>query len=242
MKRPNFADNEIYHVFNRGVDKRKVFLEKEDYLRFIHDMYEFNDESSVLNSVYYFNSRFRTIEVEPQYIKERKHRKLLVEILAFALMPNHFHLLLRQKREQGIVHFMQKLGTGYTMFFNQKYKRSGSLFQGRYKSVHVAKTAHFNYLPFYIHMNPLELYRGSTSIVRKMDFLDKYRWSSYQDYAGGKNFPSVTSRDFLSQYMGSPKEQLREIRNLIGIKNMNFEEIEEICIDLKKTYDPAFPQ
>ena len=89
----------------------------------------------------------------------------IVEILAFVLMPNHFHLILQQKVDSGITKFMHKLGTGYTMYFNEKYSRVGHLFQGRFKAVLVEKDHHFLYLPHYIHLNPLDLMnvRGSTS-------------------------------------------------------------------------------
>ena len=161
--KPQFTENHVYHIYNRGVEKRNIFLNDRDYLRLIHDLYEFNDENQALNVGYFINSK--SIEVEPQYLKkEKKKRKLLVEILAFTLMSNHFHLILQQKKEGSIVKFMQKLGTGYTMYFNKKYKRVGGLFQGRYKAVLLENDTHFIHLPFYIHTNPLKIYRGSTSI------------------------------------------------------------------------------
>ncbi|TRZ64564.1 MAG: hypothetical protein D4Q79_01305, partial [Spirochaetia bacterium] len=111
MKKPQFIEDQIYHIYNRGVEKRNIFLNDKDYLRFIHDLFEFNDEAPTLNVAYYFNSKSQ--EIESQHIeKERNPRKLLVEILIFTLMPNHFHLVLKQRRKGGIVKFMQKLGTG----------------------------------------------------------------------------------------------------------------------------------
>ena len=223
MQKPPFIEDEIYHIYNRGVEKRDVFTNDKDYFRFIHDLFEFNDENSALNVAYYFNPK--TMEVQPQYLqKERKPRKLLVEILAFALMPNHFHLLLRQKSENGLVKFMQKLGTGYTMYFNKKYERVGSLFQGRFKAVHINQEAHFIHLPFYIHTNPLSLnYGGSTSI----DFLENYRWSSYLDYIGKKNFPSVTSREFLLEFFGGEKGCKKATEKWLQEKGENTEKIED---------------
>lgn len=197
MSKPQFVENKIYHIYNRGVEKREIFTEEKDYFRFIHDLFEFNDEDSALNIGYYFNPKSTEIEFQHLKSQEKKPRKLLVEIMIFTLMPNHFHLLLRQKKENGIVKFMQKLGTGYTMYFNQKYERVGSLFQGRFKAALINKEAHFIHLPFYLHTNPLTLnYGGSTSI----DFLSKYRWSSYLDYIGNKNFPSLTSRNFILEF------------------------------------------
>ena len=222
MQKPQFVKEYIYHIYNRGVEKRKTFLDDADRLRFIHDLFEMNDEAPAGNVLYYFDPQ--SMEVQPQYIpQERKPRKLLVEILAFVLMPNHFHLLLRQKKEKGIIRFMQKFGTAYTMYFNKKYTRVGGLFQGRYKAVIVQEQAHFTYIPFYIHANPVELmigksiYGGSTSIDWKkvMRFLEEYRWSSFPDYIGRKNFPSLTSRDFLSDYFGGAQAIRKDMQKLL---------------------------
>lgn len=187
-------------------------MDKQDYLRFIHCLFEFNDTKTAKNMFYYLNKS--TSEVEPHYLKnDREPRELLVEIMIFTLMPNHFHLLLKQKKEDGIVKFMQKLGTGYTMYFNQKYDRVGSLFQGRFKAIDIIEHAHFLHLPFYIHSNPLKLanYRGSTSLVEQMKFLGDYKWSSFADYIGKKNMPSITQRDFLLDYWGGQEKYKKEM-------------------------------
>lgn len=217
MQKPRLVEDHIYHVYNRGVEKRTIFSETEDYLRFIHDLFEFNDEASVSNALYYFDPK--SMRVQSRYVQEeRRPRKLLVEILLFTLMPNHYHLLLRQNKENGIVKFMQKLGTGYTMYFNKKYDRVGGLFQGRFKAVMVQMQAHFLHLPFYIHANPLfKKYGGSTSIDWRngMKFLEGYRWSSFPDYIGKKNFPSVTSREFLLDFFGGKEAYQRETERLL---------------------------
>src|SRR3989344_2900195 len=119
MHKQQFAGDKIYHIYNRGVEKRKIFLNDKDYFRFIHNLFEFNDENPVINTDYYFDS-FMT---KQNSSNKKRVRKLLVDILAFVLMPNHFHLLLRQRKENGIVRFMQKLGTGYAMYFNKKKDR-----------------------------------------------------------------------------------------------------------------------
>ncbi|MDE2144812.1 MAG: transposase [Patescibacteria group bacterium] len=151
-------------------------------------------------------------------------------------MPNHFHLLLEQKEENGIIKFMQKLGTGYTNYFNKKYERVGGLFQGRFKATHVNNNTHFLHLPFYIHTNPLDLiYRSSTSIdwKDKMDFLENYRWSSYPDYIGKKNFPSVTSRKTLLDYWGGEKEYQKETEEWLKEKDDNVERVKEVAIEVE---------
>lgn len=221
MKKPRFSEDAIYHIYNRGVEKRKVFLDKEDHFRFIHDLFEMNDEAPTANVLYYFNPR--TMEAQPSYIqKERRKRKLLVEILIFTLMPNHFHLLVRQKKPGGIVQFMQKLGTGYSMYFNRKYKRVGGLFQGRFKAVLIDEQAHFLHLPFYIHTNPLQLkYGGSTSIYwrKALKFLENYKWSSFPDYIGKQNLPSITARKYFLNFFGGEKQYLKETIRLLKETN-----------------------
>ncbi len=229
-KKPRFIEGQIYHVYNRGVEKRVVFTQAEDYFRMIHDLFELNDLDAAINLLYFFNPK--SMEVEPQYIHtERKPRKILVKILAFVLMPNHYHLLLEQVRPNGIVKFMQKLGTAYTMYFNQKYERVGSLFQGRFKAVHVSRDDHFIHLPFYIHANPLDLIYGGSTSIDSMEYLKKYRWSSFPDYIGIKNFPSVTSREFLLEFFGGEKEYRKATEQWLTERNEHEREIADLIID-----------
>lgn len=209
MREKIIAGN-IYHVLNRGVDKRKIFLNEEDYFRFVHDLFEFNDTKPVNNVFYSF--RHKNNDVGHHYIetaqKNKKPRKLLVKILAFSLMPNHYHLLLQPKFDDGVFRFMKKLNGGYAKYFNEKYERTGTLFEGRYKSITIDTDSHFIHIPYYIHFNPLDLVmpewrRGKVRGYKKaMKFLENYRWSSFPDYIGKKNFPSVTQRDFLLQFFG----------------------------------------
>ncbi len=215
--RPQFVKNHIYHIFNRGADKRDVFLNDQDYYRFIHSLFEFNDEDSVLNVKYYFNSK--TMEVCSRPVQQDKmSRKILVEILIFTLMPNHFHLLARQRVDGGITKFMRKLGTGYTNYFNKKYERSGVLFQGKFKAVMLNKQEHFQYLPTYIHLNPLRQNYGSPTSIdwrKGMKFLEEYRWSSFADYIGKKNFPSVTQREYILEMFSGPDQYKKYTENIL---------------------------
>jgi putative transposase len=232
MRRPIFVNNEIYHIYNRGADKRRIFMDDSDYFRFIHDLYEFNNEAPAVHS-YYFRSSNRSSEVGPRKIDTR--RKLIVEILAFCLMPNHFHLLLRQIVDRGIERFMQKLGGGYTMYFNKKYERSGVLFQGKFKAVLVENDAQLLHLPYYIHSNPLDLIEphwrehGIKDLRKAMEFLTSYRWSSFLDYIGKKNFPSVISRDFITEIVGSPEEYKELTAN--WLKEREWHAVEDLCLE-----------
>lgn len=137
-------------------------------------------------------------------------KELLVEILTFCLMPNHYHLIVRQVSENGIPLFMKKLGDSYVGYFNQKHDRKGmgSLFQGRFKAVHVKTTEQLIYLAWYVFTNPvglLEKERKEEGVKNPQEiikYLESYLWSGYLDYIGISNFPSVTKRDFLSQLFG----------------------------------------
>ena len=231
MKR-EIVTGEIFHVLNRGVDNREIFLDEEDYFRFIHNLFEFNDPSPVFNLSYYLN-RLQSIDFVNQYIK--KPRKLIVEILAFCLMPNHFHLLLRQREEGGLTKFMRKIGVGYANYFNQKYQRSGALFQGRFKLILVKEETHFIHLPYYIHFNPLDLKMPDwregeiENYQNAIKFLESYRWSSHLDYLSKKNFPSVTQREFLLKIFGGSENYKRGIEN--WLKEMNLVKMKQLLLE-----------
>ncbi len=233
MNKRNLATGEIFHILNRGVDKRDIFLDDQDYTRFIHDLFEFNDVEAVLNLNRSFNGG-QLMDLRNPSI--RKPRKFIVEILAFCLMPNHFHLMLRQKEDGGITKFMRRLGIGYANYFNQKYERSGTLFQGRFKSILVTEENHFIHLPYYIHFNPLDLIESDwrtgkiNDYQKAISFLNSYRWSSHLDYIGQKNFPSVTQREFLLKVFNSSEDYKKGVANwlkemdLRGIKQMILED------------------
>lgn len=207
MARPIFANEQFYHIYNRGVEKRNIFIDEQDHFRFIHDLFEFNDKNIVLNVNYYSKKNYGG----PTAI-DRKLRELLVDIICYSLMPNHYHLFLRQLVDNGISKFIQKLAGGYTCYFNQKYERNGVLFQGKFKAVSVETDVQFTHISRYIHLNPVELIepswkeKGIMSWKKVKEFLESYRWSSYLDYIGKKNFPSLINKKFLSNYFDSEKE------------------------------------
>jgi putative transposase len=222
---------EIYHVLNRGVDKRKIFLDEEDYLRFIHDLYEFNNEEPVTTAGYYFN---KYLDVGRPNI-EKKRRKRIVDLLAFCLMPNHYHLLLIPKKPEYLTLFMKKLNGGYAKYFNEKYQRTGTLFERRFKRILIEKEEHFTHIPYYIHCNPLDLEypewrnREIKNPQEAIKFLEKYRWSSHLDYLGIKNFPSVTQREFLLNVFGGEKGYKEAIEN--WLKSFDLAEIKQWTLE-----------
>lgn len=193
-----FTTNCFYHVYNRGVEKRDIFNEQRDYQRFVHCLYEFNDYEAALPYNFLVNRK--------EILSKNRPRDILVHILSFCLMPNHFHLILQQVVDSGITKFMRKLGTGWTMYFNEKYDRSGVLFQGKFKAILIETDEYMLHLSRYIHLNPLELIepkwkcKGLKNYSGGKDFLTTYRWSSLQDYIGINNFPSVTQREFIQNF------------------------------------------
>ena len=222
MKRPPLITNEIYHVVMRGVEKRIIFPQEEDHFRFIRDLFEFNDEDIVnWNYRTKFSNSSGTV---PEELKpERKKRKLLVEILAFCLMPNHFHLLLKQIKEQGISQFMRKLG-GYATYINKKYGREGHLYQGRFRAVHIKDETQLKNVFVYVHVNPIDLIepgwkeKGIRDSKKVIKFLENYRWSSYLDYLGKKNFPSVTNRELFNNIFGGQESCRKFVESWILYK------------------------
>ncbi|OGD67332.1 hypothetical protein A2442_01025 [Candidatus Campbellbacteria bacterium RIFOXYC2_FULL_35_25] len=196
-----FSEGEFYHIYNRGTDKRIIFDEKRDYLRFITLLYLCNNTEKIhINE--YAKKGFNLLSL----LKVQKENTL-VEIGAYCLMPNHFHLLIREKVEGGISNFMQKLATAYSMYYNSKYQRTGSLFEGKFKATHVAKDNYLEYLFAYIHLNPVKLIdskwkeNGIKDKKKTKKFLENYEYSSYLDFIGknnrieekildGKNFPN----------------------------------------------------
>lgn len=221
---------ELWHVLNRGVDGRDLFMDDYDRLRFIHDMYEFNDIAPADSNVgYRFQSKSRDI-VSP-YL-ECRSRKRLVEIHGWCLMKNHYHLLLSEVAENGLSLFLRKLNVGYAKSFNEKHRRVGTLFQSRTKKILIERDAHFNCILHYIHLNPLDYlpgaetwrersHAGIRNATDALHHLEQYRWSSYLDYVGKKNFPSILTtslfKDALGDYPSSLHEYLKDAETDLGL-------------------------
>jgi len=186
MKRPVFENDCYYHVYNRGVDKRDVFLDDEDYWRFVFSLDEFNDENSTLNILRRLNvNEGNRISFKPE---KNEDKEKLVEVVCYCLMPNHYHFILRQIKKGGISKFMQKLGIGYTNYLNQKIERSGVLFQGKFKAALIDKDSYLNYLRAYIHLNPVDLVeagwkeKGLKNAKKVKEFLKEYKWTDCRNY------------------------------------------------------------
>ena len=229
MRKQKLVSDNIYHVFNRGVEKRDVFIEDRDYLRFISDLGLFNDTKPAYNVG--LKLKQSNIDSRNQYVSEKK----LVDILAFCLMPNHFHLLLRQKEDDGISKFMNKIGVGYTNYFNLKYKRVGPLFQGAFKAVLINEESQFLYIPYYIHLNPLDLKipnwkeNGIKKPKIAFEFLDSYKWSSHRDYAGESSFMNILNPNPLNEFFVNPENYKKDFINFM--KDFDFSGMDDLTID-----------
>src|SRR3989344_1469204 len=145
IRKVNFIVGEYYHLYNRGNSKQKIFIDQEDYNHFVKLLYLCNSTRSIT---------YRDIS---KNVYDFEREETLVFIGAYCLMPNHFHILVKEKSEKGISKFMQKISTAYSMYFNQKYKRTGGLFEGKFKSQHLNIDRYLKYIFSYIHLNPTKL-------------------------------------------------------------------------------------
>jgi putative transposase len=200
-----FAPGESYHIYNRGAHKATVFRSPEDYERFLLLLYLANDPRPIEFRA--LAAKYGDRAFSDMYTGEDR-QKDQVDILAHALMPNHFHLVLREKADGGIERFMRKTMTAYAMYFNAKHKHSGVLFQGRFKSSHIGNEDYFRWIFAYVHLNPIEVVApdwefgrfGSVGEIRKR--MNEYMYSSYPDYQGlqrpHNRILAVDVPDFLS--------------------------------------------
>jgi putative transposase len=194
---------ELWHVLNRGVDQRKIFLDDRDRFRFVHGLLLFNTSLPATNTTFLLTSK--NIDFVSRYRSEEK----IVDVHGWCLMDNHYHLLLSEKVDEGITTFLRKLNIGYAKYFNEKYRRTGSLFQGRTKKILIENDAHFLHILNYIHLNPLDRSKkladwrtkGISSMRAAKALLNDYPWSSYKDYLGkGKFGDLLTKNVFIEAY------------------------------------------
>jgi len=150
IRRQPLITGQMYHIYNRGVDKRDIFADKNDIYRFIESIKEFNREDKIVSL-----ANLHKFKQNPQIAARQLSGGPLVEIIAYCLNPNHFHLILKQISDDGIAKFMHKLQGGYSSYFNIKNFRSGALFQGTYKSQIITSENYFNKLMGYVNKNYL---------------------------------------------------------------------------------------
>ena len=211
--------DEFYHLYDRGVEKRKIFLDDDDHIRFQSLLYACNSTNTIHVSDYWDHSRDSIFSLPKE--------ESIVDIGAYCLMPNHFHLLVKEKIEGGISLFMQKLITGYTMYFNKKYERRGALFEGTFRAKYLDTDVYLKYQYAYIHLNPIGIIdKGwkEKKIADKKEakeFLSKYLYSSYMDYSDNqkRTESTILNKSAFPEYFA----ELTEFNSMIN-EWLNFED------------------
>lgn len=202
-----YVEKGYYHLYNRGVEKRKIFLDARDYKTFLY----------LLKA--YLSSSPKT--------PFKKIKTLIAEIklLAYCLMPNHFHLLVKQTTKDAITKLTRRICTNYAMYFNKRYKRVGSLFQGNYKGVLVETDAQLLHLSRYIHINPNEILRSQSKLI-------DYPYSSYGDYLGLRKTNWLQPEEILAFFRTAKRKNLKDILSYQSFVEDYVEEPEEVLGNL----------
>ncbi len=169
MRKTQFEPENYYHIYNRGVDKRSIFQDKEDLARFLECMNDFNTEEAT-------GGLFQLSFTKDKSLRGSTSK--LVRFVSYCLNQNHYHFILEPLVQDGIQKFMHRIATGYTMFFNEKYDRSGALFQGRYKSVHVENNAYLLHLSVYVNLN------NRVHLGLNEPWIEELQFSSFKEYSG----------------------------------------------------------
>ncbi len=203
-RKVSFAVGEYYHLYNRGTEQRNIFRSDFDLLRFSFLLYVCNSTKSI-------DVRELKENTEGLPFGKIDRGETIVDIGSWCLMPNHFHILVKEKMEGGITKFMLKLATAYSMYFNKLYNRSGRLFQGPFQSSHINKDEYLKYLFAYIHLNPIKLIDfnwkeiGISNKSLAQSHLSNYQYSSYFDYIGTtRDFSLILNKEaFPNYFLGS---------------------------------------
>lgn len=212
---------ELHHVIYRGVDGRAIFMDNQDRARFVHDLYEFNDTKPA--DVYHRRSRFSTVASHSTVGHDMSDmREKVVDLHGWKLMPNHVHLLLSEKVDKGLSLFVKKM-RGYGRYFNECHERHGRLFDTT-KKIPIVNEAHFLYILHYVHLNGLDNLSGAEgwrardrgtirNVNAAIEHLKADKWSSFRDYCGIRNFPSILTKDLFEEKDG---EYLKSLRSYLA--------------------------
>lgn len=214
------VNGEIYHVFNRGIDRRPTFTTKRELQRAVQTLgfYKFYKQPLSL-------SKFLRLDDKKQnkVLDLLMQNKNLIEIFCYCLMPNHFHFLLRQERDQGIAKFLSNLQNSYTRYFNISHERDGSLFLDQFKAIRIETEEQLIHVSRYIHLNPHTGY-----VVKTLEELENYSWSSLPDYLQNNN--KVVNIDFILSLFGNTEKYKKFVfdqadyqRKLKEIEHLVFE-------------------
>jgi REP element-mobilizing transposase RayT len=166
-----FVEGQFYHIFNRGVEKRPIFRDPDDWNHFHQLLYLCNSKKPLVRKL---------IQGLPL---EWDRGESLASIVAYTLMQNHFHLIVREDSQGSLSKFMGKLSTSYSMYFNTKYDRSGPLFCHPFRARHITSDEYFRWVFSYVHLNPVAEGIADISVSKHTHaLLSTYEYSSYRDY------------------------------------------------------------
>lgn len=200
MRTPKIAPDEYYHIFNRGNNKQAIFLDDEDRIRFLFLILHLQSPEyfpKISRHITYF-CKHRVFDIDNDLLNSILKNRY-VELVNFALMPNHFHLTVFEKKEGGTAQYMQRSLNSYTKYFNTKHQKSGHLFQGPFKAVHIGNNEQLLYLSAYIHRNPNEI-----SEWRNKSHL--FPWSSCQDYVKYNRWGNLINTEILQSQFSNATE------------------------------------
>ena len=219
MRKTPLVNGEFYHIFNRGVAQVPVFLCKKDYIQATSSLFFYNSSNVPIKF-----SRYKTLSIEDKesVIKKGSELTRLVKIVCYALMPNHFHLLVQQISDNGISTLLRKFTDSYSKYFNTKYERVGPLFQGVFKSKHIDSENQLVHVSRYIHLNPL-----TSFVVDEKEFLS-YEWSSMKDYLIKKS--DVIYSEPVLFHFNSPDEYIKFVMNQTDYQR-KLKQIEHLLIE-----------
>jgi putative transposase len=210
-----FSTGEFYHLYNRGNNKATIFISDADKNRFIKLLFACNSDRPLI---------FKTIQ--SLTLDKIERGDTLIDIGAYCLMPNHFHLLIHEKKEGGASLFMQKLTTAYSMYLNKRYNRTGKPFEGTFRATHADTDEYLKYLFSYIHLNPVKLIdpewkeRGITDNNKARTHLAEYRHSSYLDYIHAPRAETaILNREVFPEYFEAPQDLESHINDWLNYKN-----------------------
>lgn len=205
-----YIENGYYHIYTRGVEKRDIFLDKQDCVVFFHYLRLYLSSIEELESQNNPGARIQRF-IPLNLSKE-------IDLLSFSLMPNHIHLQIKQHTKDGIIKFMRRILTSYVMYFNKKYQRIGTLFQSTYKAARIESDMYLLHLSRYIHLNPLKV----NSAINFIDF------SSYLYYLGHKKASWVKPEEILSFFRSAKRQDLQEVSSYQSFVEDYLEDSSEI--------------
>lgn len=217
-----FRNEYIYHVFNRGIERRNVFTNIREFNRALELIKFYRHRNTPIR---YSQFLQQPLEARERLLRQMQQGEQLIDILAYCLMPNHFHFMLKQRLDKGVPIFVSNFTNAYTKYFNTKHQRVGPLFEGVFRAVLVESDEQLIHLSRYIHLNPV-----ASSIIDEV-MLNDYKWSSYPEYLLPSNIKSdIVSRDLVLSMFKSAQayqkfvlDQVDYAKKLEAIKHLSFD-------------------